>query len=364
MSEITPIPGATAMPVQATRPVAKFQSPYPSGQYCYIQTLRGPRRRWWKPVVAALSFIVAYVITSVILVVPLIIYLLTTKKVDLNSTDVKQVQSALMEAISNTADPTILFFLMISVVVMMPLAMLITWIVFRQKPATVWSVAGKIRWKWLFTCVIAMLILHGGTLVTISYLSGDITVNPRPDLWITLLVIVALVPVQTATEEYVFRGWFPQVLGSWFKNPTVAYIVTALAMVPVFAYMHGTFDPWLLVDLSLFAMFAVWLVWLTGGLEAAIALHFTNNFTLFIFDALSGGAHSSLATTATGSAGSTAFSGALYLVEMLVFYGLWKWTQKQGEIRRFAFRADNLEGIGDTDERGYDEQPRPAPTNW
>lgn len=45
----------------------------------------------------------------------------------------------------------------------------------------------------------------------------------------------------------------------------------------LFALAHGGQDLWLFADRLMFGLAASWLVWRTGGLEAAIALHVANN---------------------------------------------------------------------------------------
>lgn len=361
-----PIPGSSQMAPLPYEPPLQTQSPYPAGPFAYIQTLRGERRRWWKPIIAAISFAILYFIAALLTMIPWMVITFSSGAIDLsNPTDQSATQAQITELLNNTSSPGTLATILISVIVMLPIAMLLAWLVFRQNPRTVWSVAGKLRWKWFALALLVMILIHGTTLVALNLIGGESTFSPRPDIWITLLIIVLLVPFQTATEEYVFRGWFPQMIGSWIKNPTVAYVLSAIAMIPVFALMHGTSDPLLLLDLSLFALFATFLVWLTGGLEAAIAVHFVNNFTLFIFDALSGGQHSSLATSASakGSWESTLVLLVLYTIEGAVLIGLWKWMSKKNTISRFANRTDNLNTTRDSNsftKEGFNEQPGPA----
>lgn len=351
-------PQGLATPVAPTRP----QSPYPTGTYSYIETLRGERRRWWKPLVATFIFAPGYFFLAMMVMIPEVLYLFLSNKISA-STDSAQMQAQMMKYISNTADPLAQATLMASVIVMMPLAMLLTYLIFRQKPGTIWSIAGGIRWKWLGICVGSMMLIHGGTLAVLSSVSGEVKVTPRSDFWLVLVLIIILVPLQTATEEYVFRGWFMQMIGSWIPRPAVAYVVGAVAMVPVFAIMHGTTDPLLLVDLACFAIFATYLVWLTGGLEASISVHFANNFVLFIIDALSGGSHSSLATDNKGSVGSILLGCVLYLIEGTVLTLIWKRMSKRGAISRFTTRTDNLNNTWDSElstKEGINEQPGPA----
>ncbi len=94
-------------------------------------------------------------------------------------------------------------------------------------------------------------------------------------------MLVVLVPLQAAAEEYVFRGWLTQTVGAFLRSPWWALPPQAL----LFAAAHGWGTPWGFADLALFGMAAGWLTWRTGGLEAAMALHTVNNLLAFAISA-------------------------------------------------------------------------------
>ncbi|MEU8611056.1 CPBP family intramembrane glutamic endopeptidase [Actinoplanes sp. NPDC048791] len=98
------------------------------------------------------------------------------------------------------------------------------------------------------------------------------------------LVLVAVVPLQAAAEEYLTRGWLLQAVGSICRGPWVPIAVQAV----VFAALHGWGTPWGFADLILFSVVTGWLTVRTGGLEAAIALHVMNNLIAGMLSAASG----------------------------------------------------------------------------
>ncbi len=55
-----------------------------------------------------------------------------------------------------------------------------------------------------------------------------------------------------------------------------------------FALAHGVQDPWLFADRLCFGVVASWLAWRTGGLEASVALHTTNNLVSLVVSAATG----------------------------------------------------------------------------
>ena len=45
-----------------------------------------------------------------------------------------------------------------------------------------------------------------------------------------MILALILIPAQSIAEEYVFRGFFMQTFGSWFKNPYLAIIIQAIIL--------------------------------------------------------------------------------------------------------------------------------------
>jgi len=106
--------------------------------------------------------------------------------------------------------------------------------------------------------------------------------SDRPAEWVVLLfLVVFMTPLQAAGEEYFFRGWILQNVGSWFKRPMLSLIVGTAVSATAFSAAHGSPDPWILGSLAVFAISCCLLTWRTGGLEAAIAIHAVNNIAAF-----------------------------------------------------------------------------------
>ena len=100
---------------------------------------------------------------------------------------------------------------------------------------------------------------------------------------------VVLTPLQAAGEEFFFRGWILQNVGSWFPNRGAGLIAGTVVSVVAFSAAHGSPDPWVLASLAVFATTACLVTWRTGGLEAAIAIHAVNNVGVFGLVIMRGG---------------------------------------------------------------------------
>jgi membrane protease YdiL (CAAX protease family) len=140
------------------------------------------------------------------------------------------------------------------------------------------------RWKLFVVCLgLAAIALVASLLVgmllpsdTGGELSGKVNDFTRTAA-LSALVVLLTTPLQAAGEEYLFRGYLLQAVGSLFRNKWVAIVLTAL----VFAMFHGAQNFPLFFDRFGFGLIAAWLVIRTGGLEAGIALHVLNNFLAF-----------------------------------------------------------------------------------
>jgi len=127
------------------------------------------------------------------------------------------------------------------------------------------------------------------SLVVGAFLPGDSNNTsgtahvPTGQLLVTAVVILFTTPLQAIGEEYAFRGYLMQALGSLFGT-WVAVIATAL----MFAVAHGLQNFPLFFDRFAFGLLAGYLVVRSGGLEAGIALHILNNYVAFGFALLFG----------------------------------------------------------------------------
>ena len=90
-----------------------------------------------------------------------------------------------------------------------------------------------------------------------------------------------MTPLQSAAEEYFFRGWIMQNVGAWFRHPIVGLVV-ALTVSTVRllrrARQPRPVDPG---QHRLSRGRAGIAAWRTGGLEAGIAMHAINNLLAF-----------------------------------------------------------------------------------
>lgn len=172
----------------------------------------------------------------------------------------------------------------------LPLVLLAARLVQRRPAGTVSSVLGRLRWGWLawclplaFAAIVVMFVVSFVLAPLFPASSSSSVSSDDAGAWVgggpflrAMLVLILVVPFQAAAEEYAFRGWLLQGVGSLAVlrgRLWPAIVVQAV----LFAAVHGWGTVWGFVDLVIWACFMGWLTVRTGGLEAAIALHLANN---------------------------------------------------------------------------------------
>lgn len=254
----------------------------PDGPREYQQMLRGPRYRWWRPLLAILLAAAIGLPLALLAFLPVVLAAQLVGIPDAFRWSAQEVIDI------DNLGPAGFLYVNLSLIVLIVIAGVSVWIAHRIRPRYLSSVQGGLRWGWLLRCVAVVVpvwVIYLGLGVLVDPTSG-----PRPQYWGLLLVMVLLLtPLQAAGEEYLFRGWIMQNVGAWFRHPTVALVVGLTVSVVLFAVAHGSFDIWILGSLGLFAVTAGIATWRTGGLEAGIVVHAVNNVGVFFTVIMFGG---------------------------------------------------------------------------
>ena len=264
-----PVPGRAAVPRRNT----SFPHPEPTP---YHRMLRTWSYEWWKPAVGILLvFVGFFVVTSMVYIVVagVLAAFRSGSWLDnfMASADLKHVR------------PETLFALNLGLGSMILVTWFVIWALHGLRPRWLTSVVPRMRWRFFVICLglavvaLAAQVAVGAVLPDNAGGAGGKLNDFTTSTAIAALVVLLTTPLQAAGEEYVFRGYLLQALGSLFSNRWVAIGATGL----LFALAHGVQNFPLFFDRLSFGVIAAWLVIRTGGLEAGIALHVLNNFLAF-----------------------------------------------------------------------------------
>ncbi|WP_445526794.1 CPBP family glutamic-type intramembrane protease [Streptomyces cyslabdanicus] len=248
-------------------------SPDPTGLPYHRMARYSPHYRWWRPLLGTLLLLFGWLLSGIFLYVLTDILGRVAGYRELPDGDL-DFGPVLGTALDLTA-----------IALTLPLVLLAVRWVGRRPAGTVASVTGRPRWRWLAWCLLAAvppLLLLPVVAIFLPDDQGDGAGGA--DVWVgwqtflvSLAMLVLLVPLQSAAEEYLFRGWLLQAAGAHLRSPWLAVLPQAV----LFAAAHGWGTPWGFADLLVFGLVAGWLTVRTGGLEASVALHALNNLLAF-----------------------------------------------------------------------------------
>jgi membrane protease YdiL (CAAX protease family) len=293
-----PPPGPPGMPPEMPLGMPPRVAAAPPGTP-FHRLARTPLHRWWRPLAGTLFIAALGLVAAAVL---LFAVGLVQPAADPGGTFGGTGSSDVAEATRILALNLGLLSLLT------PVVLLAARVVQRRPAGSVLSVAGRVRWRWLFTCC-GLAIGYCIVSVVLSYLTWGIFNGEEPveptgqwpgwaDFLVPAAVILLLVPLQATAEEVVFRGWLLQGIAAWtprdrtglaargsvralLRTPWIAIVVSAA----LFTSVHG-YTGWALLNIFCFGALAGWLAVRTGGLEASIALHiFTNVLGLLVLAA-------------------------------------------------------------------------------
>ncbi|MGY1915729.1 CPBP family intramembrane glutamic endopeptidase [Blastococcus sp. HT6-30] len=241
----------------------------------YLHVMRTRDWAWWRPLLGLLLLGVVFLVGSAVLAV---VGILTGVSPDL--------------ALLQLTDPGTLLVTNLTLIVAIPVVWLAWAVAHGMRTGWSSSVLARIRWRLLPRLTLLALATLGVAIVLsvlLAFTVGDADVEGPVRSWGWLLVVVLLTtPLQSAAEEYLFRGYLSQAIAGWIRSPHAGAVGAALVTATLFSLAHLPPDLLTFLDRFLFALAASAVVWLTGGLEAAIVLHAVNNVVLFVLAALLG----------------------------------------------------------------------------
>lgn len=241
----------------------------------FLHAMRSRTWAWWRPLAGMLLLGVVYVVAAVVLVLVAVVTGITP---DL--------------ALLDLVDPATLLVTNLSLILFVPAVWLAWAVAHGMRMGWSASVLARLRPRLLLPYTLMALVTLGPGIVIAIGLGalldpGSVT-GPVPALGWLLLVVFLTTPLQSAAEEYLFRGYLSQAVAGWFRSHRAGALVAGVLTATLFSLAHAPPDFLTFLDRFVFALAASATVYLTGGLEAAIVLHAVNNVIVFILAGLLG----------------------------------------------------------------------------
>jgi membrane protease YdiL (CAAX protease family) len=231
---------------------------------------------WWRGATAILLLIVAFFAASFAFAFAAIAFDIATGAVAADDMAAGKIALTPAQMLANNLALGFLW----------PVAVLLQWWLFGVRPRWMSSVEGRFRWGWLGRLAL-IIVPVWAVYVGISFLFSPLDPVVIDGTVIAMLAVVVLTtPLQSAGEEFGARGLIQRSVGSWFSGPRVAFVVSAFVSGAIFAAAHLAGDPWLIAYYFTLGVALSVTARGTGGLEAPILIHVTNNVLLFIPTAL------------------------------------------------------------------------------
>lgn len=165
---------------------------------------------------------------------------------------------------------------------LIPASTLLCRLVYGAASRTISSVAGRFRWVTLCRATIVVIPVWAVYAVAVQPALG--TGAPRWSALNILLCVVAVVtiPLQSAGEEFLFRGLIFRAVGARFARPAISFAVGTTITALQFGLVHGANDPWGVAYYVVMGISFAVLTERTGGLEVPVLIHAVNNTFLLV----------------------------------------------------------------------------------
>lgn len=258
----------------------KPANPFPFNNLFLLKGYVTGKNEFWMYLLGIVAAFFGYLAFQLIMMVPLVTAAMNH---GISMTEITQNPNVLFNPEKTGINKSLLLALMMGMFVFTLLFLWLALKYFHKKTlASIITGYEKIRWRrYFFSFGIWSILI---TLLTIAtYLVSPEEIEIRfnaGNFAILLIVAIIFIPIQTATEELIFRGYLMQGFGLVFKNGILPLVITSI----LFGLMHAS-NPeakahGLLIMMPYYILFGAFLGMLTlldEGAELAMGIHCANN---------------------------------------------------------------------------------------
>ncbi len=310
-----------------------------------------PNNGFWKYIVGSIIVIIASGIGQVPFMIAVFAKAMADGEIITNDT------SKLMKIL----DPNLtLFLLMLSFVVALAALFLVVKYLHKQKIVEVTTARPKVDWGRVFFSFGIWATFSAVSVVAYYFITPEkFVLNFQPVPFLILFVIATLlIPIQTSTEEYIFRGYLMQGFALLAKNKWFPLVMTSV----IFGGMHY-FNPEVAKMGNIIMIYYIGTGFFLGiitlmdeGMELALGFHAANNLVGALLVTSDWGVfqtHSVFKDISEPSAGFDVLLPVLVIFPILLFifskkYKWFGWKEKlTGEIVEPIYQNNQINPFGD-----------------
>lgn len=188
----------------------------------------------------------------------------------------------------STVTPVFTVLQFAAIAVWIPVVWVVARFVVGMRMGDVASCVGRMRWGVLARATAISVAALGIYYVATVVMSGASLVPLSGGVIAGVLLAIVLMPLQAAAEEYVFRGLGPQIILGRTGYSIARFAVVSVVFSIIFASLHGSKDLTTWFIYLVFGVIFATLTFVTGGIEAPIALHAVNNVLFTVTGILRG----------------------------------------------------------------------------
>lgn len=235
---------------------------------------------WWMYIFGVLSCILGYLVFQLVMIGPLIEI---AKDHGISMNELLEHPNILFDPERIGINKNLLLCLVMGMFVFALLGLYLSIVRLHRKPfKSIITGYDRVRWgRFFFAFGLWSLWLIIFSVLAYFTSGGSVQINFKPaEFFMLLLISVVFIPIQSSTEEFLFRGYLVQGLSQVFKNGIVPVLVTSA----LFGAAHmdnpeaKTFGAEIMFPYyTLFGFFLGAITLLDEGLELALGIHVANN---------------------------------------------------------------------------------------
>ena len=185
----------------------------------FLLAMRARDWAWWRPVLGLLLFGAVYLVLNVIAAVVGLLGFLAA------GADLGGLPDL---AVTDLTDPRILLFVDVSLIVAIPCVWMVWAVAHGMRIGWSSSVLARLRRRLFLPFTVRALATMGVAIAgsaAVGIVAGDPVSGPVRSFGWLLVVVLLTTPLQSAAEEYVFRGYLSQAIAGWVRAPVAGAVL-------------------------------------------------------------------------------------------------------------------------------------------